>query len=255
MEDINLIVGLALFIAGLLAGFVDSVAGGGGLITLPVLLGLGLPPQVALGTNKFQSSFGSFSAAYNFVRQGRVRLRDTVPGIVFTLLGAASGAWAIQQIPNDFLKHVIPFLLLLVLLYTVFSPRLGAEDSQPKMGIQVFFLVFGLALGFYDGFFGPGTGSFWTVALMAGLGFNMAKATGYTKVMNFTSNIVSLGVFLLGNNVAYTAGVIMAVGQFLGARFGSGLVIKKGTGFIRPIFITMVLMTIVSLVYKTYFHI
>lgn len=255
MEDIQLLVGIALFIAGLLAGFVDSVAGGGGLITLPVLLGLGLPPQVALGTNKFQSSFGSFSAAYNFVRQGRVKLKDAVLGIIFTLIGAALGAWAIQQIPNDFLKHIIPFLLLVVLLYTIFSPRLGDEDSQPKMERQVFFLVFGLALGFYDGFFGPGTGSFWTVALMAGLGFNMAKATGYTKVMNFTSNIVSLGVFLLGNNVAYTAGVIMAAGQFLGARFGSGLVIKKGTGFIRPIFITMVFMTIVSLVYKTYFHI
>lgn len=137
-------------------------------------------------------------------------------------------------------------------MYTVLSPKVGDKDVDPKISRGLFFLVFGIILGFYDGFFGPGTGSFWTMALIIGLGLNMTKATGYTKVMNFTSNIVALFVFLWGNNVAYTAGLIMAVGQFIGARAGSGMVIEKGTKFIKPVFITVILINVVCLAYKNY---
>ena len=113
-------------------------------------------------------------------------------------------------------------------------------------------MIFGLALGFYDGFFGPGTGAFWTGALLILAGMDMTSATGTTRIMNFTSNIVALTVFIIGGNVVWTAGLVMAGGQVIGARIGSGMAIKRGTPFIRPIFLTMVFLTIVRLIYVNY---
>lgn len=239
-----------LFFVGLVAGFIDSIAGGGGLITLPALLSLGLPPQVALDTNKFQSSFGSFSAAYNFVRAGKVDLREAALGIFFTLLGALLGTWCIEQLEPDFLKQVIPFLLILILLYTVFSPQIGQKDSGAHLDSKIFYLIFGTGLGFYDGFFGPGTGSFWAMAYMAILGFNMTKATAYTKVMNFISNIVSLFVFLSMGSILLGAGLSMGIGQVIGAKLGTSLVLEKGTKLIKPVFITVVFLTVIRLIYQ-----
>lgn len=247
------VIAVFLLITGLVAGFVDSIAGGGGLVTLPVLLAAGLPPQVALGTNKLQGSFGTLSSSFNYIRNGDVRLTDCYFGIICTFIGAVAGSWAVQTMAPGFIKHVIPFLLVLVLLYTIFSPNLGDEDFDPKMSHNVFFLLFGVGLGFYDGFFGPGTGSFWTAALCIFLGFNMAKAAGFTRIMNFTSNIVALSMFVIGGNVHYKVGVIMALGQIIGARMGSSLAIKRGAGFIRPVFFTVVLMTIIRLAYQNYF--
>lgn len=241
-----------LFVTSLCAGFVDSIAGGGGLISLPVLLFAGLPPQIALGTNKLQSSFGAFSSAYNYIRKGSIQLKGSLNGICFTLLGAIAGAWTIQQMDALFLKHLVPVMLLLVFFYTLFSPDLGKTDTQAKISRHLFFMIFGLGLGFYDGFFGPGTGSFWTGTLMIILGMNMTRAVGMTKIMNFTSNIVALSVFIMGNNVFYSIGLLMAVGQIIGARIGSNLAIEKGTSFIRPIFLTVVFITIVRLVVVNY---
>jgi uncharacterized membrane protein YfcA len=215
-----------LFITGLSAGLVDSIAGGGGLITLPVLLGLGFPPQVALGTNKFQASFGSFTASYHYVRNNVVSIHDAVPGLLFTLLGAA------------------------LAVYTFFTPSLGQADSRQKISRMIFYILAGVGLGFYDGFFGPGVGSFWAIAFVAGLGFNLTRATGYTKVMNFTSNVVSFVVFLAGGFVMFIPGAVMAAGQILGARIGAGLVIRNGARFIRPVFITIVILTTLKLLYN-----
>ena len=241
-----------LFITGLVAGLVDAVAGGGGLITVPVLLGIGLPPQLALGTNKLQASFGSGSATFSFISSGAITLRHCAAGIAWTAIGAALGAICVQHMRADALGKVIPFLLLAIALYTLLSPRLGFEDVHPRLRTGPFYLLFGLGLGFYDGFFGPGTGSFWVLALMLGLGYNMKKATGYTKVMNFTSNIVSLSLFIVGGNVLFTAGLLMGAGQFVGARIGSRLVISRGAAFIRPLFITMVLAITARLLYQNY---
>jgi len=229
-----------LFFTGLAAGFVDSIAGGGGLIALPVLLSFGLEPQVALGTNKLQASFGSGSASWHYAQAKTVLLKDCARGFALTLLGAALGALAVQQMNPAFLRRAIPLLLIAVALYTLFRPQLGAHDLRPRMAWGWFDLIFGLALGFYDGFFGPGAGTFWAMAFMLGLGFNMTRATGYSKVMNFASNLGSLALFLHGGNVLFGAGLLMGAGQLLGARFGSRMVIARGTRFIRPIFIAVV---------------
>lgn len=241
-----------LFMGGFCAGFVDSIAGGGGLISLPVLLSVGLPPQLALGTNKLQGTFGTFSASYNYIRSGKVDLKESMTGIAFTFVGAVIGAWLIQTLDPGFIKHIIPILLMGVFVYTVFSKDLGLKPRHALMAHRWFYLVFGLALGFYDGFFGPGTGSFWTAALMVLLGYDMTRAAGATRIMNFTSNVVALCVFIIGHNVLYSAGICMALGQIMGARIGSNMAIEKGARFIRPIFLTVVFLSIARLGYVYY---
>jgi uncharacterized protein len=242
----------ALFGTGLAAGFVDSIAGGGGLLTLPVLLSLGLEPKHALGTNKLQATFGSGSAAFHYAGAGAVPLKDCVRGFLLTLVGAALGTAAVQSISTEVLKRMLPPLLLGIAIYMLVKPQIGSNDHPPRMPRSRFDLIFGLVLGFYDGFLGPGTGTFWTMAFVLALGFNLTRATAYTKVMNLASNLSSLIFFLIAGKIYFIAGLAMGAGQMLGARLGAGLVIKRGTKLIRPIFISMVLLLIVKLLYSSY---
>ncbi len=241
---------LLLFLTGLAAGFVDAIAGGGGLITVPVFLSLGMGPADALGTNKLQATFGSGSAAWHYGRAGLISWRDSQLGVLFTAASALIGTVFVQQLDPRLLKLMIPWLLVAIALYTLFRPTLGAEQVRPRLRPEVFHVVFGTLLGFYDGFFGPGTGTFWAMAYLLGLGLDLTRATAQTKLMNFTSNAASLLVFLLGNHVYFAAGLVMGAGQLLGARLGSRAVIKRGTRFIRPIFILAVLAITVKLLYQ-----
>lgn len=244
---------ILLGFAGILAGFIDSIAGGGGIITVPALLSAGLPPHLALGTNKLQSSFGSFTATLRYRRNRLVRIRRTVWGIVFTALGAAIGTLTIQHIAPDFLQKAIPLFLLAVFLYMLLSPKAGSQRSRARLSPLIFYILMGLSIGFYDGFFGPGTGSFWTVAFVVLLGHELKEATAHTKVMNFTSNAVSLAAFALGGHVVLIPGLVMGVGEVIGAGLGSHLVIRRGVGFIRGFFLTVVAVTMARLLYVTYF--
>ncbi len=243
-----------LFATGLVAGFVDAIAGGGGLITLPVMLSLGGDPQSALGTNKLQATFGSGSATWHYARAGAVDLSDCGRGAVLTFVGALVGTLGVRQIGPHTLKVVIPLLLIAVAAYMLRHPQLGQANRGARMSRARFDLTFGLLLGFYDGFFGPGTGTFWAMAFVLALGFNLTRATGYTKAMNFSSNLCSFLLFALAGKVNYGAGVIMGVGQLIGARFGSRMVMTRGTKFIRPVFITVVLTITGKLLYDTCFR-
>lgn len=241
-----------LFGTGLAAGFVDSVAGGGGLITLPILLSLGLDPRDALGTNKLQACFGSSSATWHYAKAGAVDLRECRRGFVITFISAGVGAWLVQCLSRDFLERFIPILLMAVALYSLLRPNLGYKDTAPRLKRASFDVIFGLLIGFYDGFFGPGTGTFWAISFVLIMGFNFTKATGHTKVMNFASNLSALIFFLLGGYVLLLPGVTMGAGQLLGARLGSRTVVKHGAKFIRPIFITVVLGITLKLLYDVY---
>ena len=241
-----------LFVAGLFAGLIDSMAGGGGLITIPVLLGMGLPPQTALGTNKLQGTFGSGSAMLHFARAGTVDLRECAAGVVWTAFGAMIGTLAVQRLDTAFLSRAIPLLLIAIALFMLFSPRLGMADVRERMGKKTFYLVFGLTIGAYDGFFGPATGTFWAMAFVLFLGFNLTRATAYTKVMNFTSNLVSLVFFLAGGFVSFPEGIVMGLGQFAGARIGSRLVITRGSRFIRPVFMAVVVAISAKLLWQNF---
>jgi uncharacterized membrane protein YfcA len=241
-----------LFLTGFAAGFVDAIAGGGGLITVPVLLNIGLSPADALGTNKLQATFGSASATWHYGRAGLIEYRRCLQGVVFTAVGAAIGTLLVRWMPQALLQQFIPWLLLSVAIYTLLRRNLGEADVHPRWGEGAFYAVFGLGIGFYDGFFGPGTGTFWAMAYMTVLGYNMTRATAHTKLMNFTSNLVSLLVFLAAGHGHVGAGLAMGAGQLAGARLGSRTVIRKGTKFIRPVFITVVLAITVRLLYRNF---
>jgi uncharacterized membrane protein YfcA len=226
--------GLALLaLSAAVAGFVDSIAGGGGIITLPALLAAGLPPHLALGTNKLQSSFGSLTASLRYGAAGIVRLRDMVLGIAATAAGAGLGAWAVGEVDASLLRYLIPALLLAILAFLALRPRFGLDRGERRMPLPLFWAAGGLALGFYDGFFGPGTGTFWAMALVGLAGLDMREATARTKVVNFTSNLVSLAVFLSAGSVVGLIGLAMGAAQAAGAWAGSRLVLERGASFVR----------------------
>ena len=228
-----------LVLAAAIAGFVDSIAGGGGIITLPALLAAGLPPHLALGTNKLQSSFGSLTATLRYRAAGIIRIRDLLPGIAATAAGAALGALAVGAMDTTFLKVLIPVLLLAIVAFLALKPRFGMAAAERRLPPLAFWLGAGLFLGFYDGFFGPGTGTFWAMALVGLLGLEMKGATAATKAANFTSNIVSLGVFLAAGTVLFPIGLAMGAAQAGGALVGSRMVLRRGATFVRGILMVM----------------
>lgn len=245
---------LLLFGAGLVAGTVDAIAGGGGLITLPALLSLGLPAPVALGTNKLGSSFGTLSAAWSYARQGAVEVRECGRGVLFTAVGAVAGAWAVRRLDPALLGRAIPWLLTAIVVYMIFRPQLGETNRHHRMEPPAFYALFGLSLGFYDGFFGPGVGSFWTIAFVMVLGHNFVQAAAHTKVMNLASNVAALVFFTVAGAVQLVPGLALAAGQILGGRLGAHLALTRGARFVRPIFLLMAGLTILKLIYQHYFR-
>jgi len=226
-----------LFAIAMIAGFIDTIAGGGGLLTVPALLALGLPPIQALATNKLQSFGGSFSASLYFVRRKVVNLSEQKWCIFCTFVGSVSGATFVKYMQADLLKQLLPILVIAVGLYFLFSPSLGEHEGKKRLTSFMFGLAAGFPIGLYDGFFGPGTGSFLALAFVVLLGFNLPKATAHAKVLNCTSNIAALSFFILGGYVIWSIGLVMLVGQFIGARIGANLVLTKGQKLIRPMLI------------------
>ncbi len=241
-------------VSGLIAGLVDTIAGGGGIITLPVLLAIGLPPHFALGTNKLQSSFGSLTATLRFRSAGLINFRDLIPGIAATLVGALIGAWAVNRLDTRLLKLFIPILLVAIFLFMLFKPEFGAQSRPSRWPRHVVWLLGGLVLGFYDGFLGPGTGTFWAMALIALAGMDLRQATAHTKAVNFTSNIVSLAVFLWSGAVILSIGLLMGLCQFAGAWIASHLVIKRGTAMVRILVMTMSSLMIIYLLLRYFLN-
>lgn len=245
---------LMLFAVATAAGFVDSIAGGGGLITIPALLAVGVPPVQALATNKLQSCGGAFSASYYFVSRGAVKLRNIRLAILMTFVGSVLGTLLVQEVDASVLERVIPFLMIGIVLYFLFSPRLSNDDSRQAISLTVFSCTAAVVIGFYDGFFGPGTGSFFTVAFVSLLGFSITRATAHTKVLNATSNLASLLFFILGGHVIWAVGLVMMAGQIIGARLGSRMVLSRGQALIRPMIVCVSLVMTVKLLWSHYGH-
>lgn len=242
-----------LFLAGLTGGFVDSIAGGGGLITVPALLWLGLPPQVALGTNKMQSSCGTALAVWRYAEAGLINWREVRVAAAMTFVFAGGGAWTLTVFSNAVLEKLVPGMLLIVVLYVLLSPSVGRERVRPRMAADAFGGVFGALIGFYDGFFGPGTGSFWMIALLSMLGLELTRATAYTKVVNLSSNLAALLIFTFKGCVLLPVALAMIAGQFIGAQLGSGLVLKHGGELVRRVFLCVTSALVLRLVWVKWF--
>ncbi|ETT02611.1 TSUP family transporter [Providencia sp. PROV188] len=236
-----------LFFVALLAGFIDSIAGGGGLLTIPALLSVGITPVETLATNKLQAIGGSFSATLYFARRKAINLREQIFPVVMTIIGAMLGAILIQSIDTAFLKQLLPVMVICVGLYFLLTPSLGVQDRPQRVSMPIFGVAAGMSIGFYDGAFGPGTGSFLALAYVLLLGYNLAKATAHAKLLNFASNFGSLIFFIIGGHVLWVLGFVMLAGQMVGARLGARLVLTKGQKLIRPMIVVISLLMSIKL--------
>lgn len=242
---------LLVLLAGV-AGLVDAIAGGGGLLIIPLLLWAGLSPAQALATNKLQAVFGSFAATVRFLRQGAISLSQMGWPIAFTFSGAALGAIAIQRFDAHFLEKLLPLLLICFALYFLFSPKLSDKNRHARISTRLFAFSAGFGIGFYDGFFGPGTGSFFALAFVSLLGFNLVKATAHAKLLNFTSNLAALCLFIAGGEVLWKIGLPMAAAQLIGGYLGAHLAIHHGISLIRPTLVIVSLAMAIKLLADVY---
>ena len=236
-----------LAVVALVAGFIDAIAGGGGLLALPSLLLAGLDPVSALATNKLQGSFGTGSAAIAFWRKGHIDFKQNIPTIIATFIAACCGVPTINYAPKNLLVVILPILLILIALYFAFSPNLTNESKAQRISSGVFAFGIAPALGFYDGLFGPGTGSFYMLALVTLMGLGIVQATAKTKLLNFTSNIASLLVFIFSGKIYILLGLVMGIFQFIGAQLGSRFAMKHGAKIIRPLLVLVCLAMAVKL--------
>lgn len=243
----------ALLLVAFIAGFIDAIAGGGGLLTLPALLTAGLPPHLVLGTNKLCATFGSATASFTFYRRKLFDPHQWRNALVATFLGAALGAGLAHLIPARWLNQMLPLIVFGCALYLLFNPSPAAprEHNRPighrRQWPQ------GLGLGFYDGIAGPGTGAFWTVSTLLLYPLDLLRASGVARSMNFVSNGTALGVFIIGGHVAWGLGLGMGVALMAGAYLGARTAIQGGAKFIRPVFITVVLLLSLRLAWQHWF--
>jgi len=239
----------ALCAVGFVAAAVDAIAGGGGIINLPAIMAAGIPAHFALGTNKFASSFGAITSAYTYTKSGKVSIALMKYAVPCTLIGAAIGVQTVLQINQRYLQGAIIVLVLATAIYTILKKDFGSKDNfkgvTKKNSLYVCLIAF--SLGFYDGFFGPGTGSFLIFLFIKVLGFDFTIASGNSKVLNFVSNITSLVMFAINGKIYFYVGIPMGLSMIVGARVGSKIAIKNGAKVIKPIFITIALALIVKL--------
>lgn len=240
---------LALMGVGMLAGFIDAIAGGGGMITVPVLLSVGLSPVGALATNKMQSVVGTIMAALTYWRRGFIKLRSLLPAVAATLAGGIVGAFVVSRIDTAFLSIAVPVALIAIALYFLLAPKLSDADSAARLPFGPFVPIMGFAIGFYDGIFGPGTGSFFTIGFVLLFGLGLTRATGSTKLLNLVSNAAALLVFIPSGHVVWPIALVMALGQIVGGYAGARIGIRFGAKIIRP----MVVVVSIALALKLLF--
>ena len=246
---------LFLCTAGFVAGFIDSIAGGGGLISLPALLAAGIPPHIALGTNKFQSLFGTTSAVINYAKKNKIMWKAALVGVPFALAGSWIGSRMTLLVPATILAKVLIFLLppaviLMFISNTLVNKKPGTSYS--KRNIYLVISLVCLLVGTYDGFFGPATGTFFIVLMVLMCKIPLINASATAKVFNLASNIGSVTVFIVSGNVYYAIGVAMAVSNIAGNLTGSTLAIKRGNTFIQKFVYIAIGILFVYLVWNQY---
>ena len=239
-----ILVGVAFF-----AGLISSIAGSGGILTLPALLWAGLPPLNALATNKVQSSLGTLSSAWNFFRKGHLDIKPLYSAVAMAVLGSVAGTFLVQSLDGATLTKLIPFLLLTIALYFLFSPKVSETDHPQKVSQRWFACTAALGMGFYGGFFGPGMGSIMPFLFVWLLGHNLVKATAETKLMILVVNGTSALIFVFSGYVIWQLAIGMSVAQVIGARLGSNLVMKRGAGFVQPIITVITLLMALKLLF------
>jgi uncharacterized protein len=248
--DVSTILFLAFF--GFVAAFIDSTVGGGGLISLPALLGLGIPPYLALGTNKLAGTISSATSSVTFIRMGKYDKKLMALLFPVSLVGAYLGAKTVLFVPQEVLKVLVIVMMAGIFVYTLINKRFGETSSF--QGLTTFSLGLGIPLtfliGFYDGFFGPGTGSFFVFLMVLLFGYDFVIAAGNGRILNLASNIAALFVFIVEGKVIFLTGLTMGIAMLLGASLGARLAIKTGVRYVRPLFLLVSVTLITKMIYE-----
>lgn len=248
--ELDIVKVFVLSFFGFVGAFINATVGGGGLITLPALLSVGLPPSAAIATNKLAASMGNLTSFLTFFKAGKIDLKLIGPILPFVFIFSMIGAWTVHLMDSELLRPLIIVMLIIVLIYTLAKKNWGQlAERKPfnwKRGIIFFSSL--VLLAFYDGFFGPGTGSFIIFVFLI-MGFDFLEAAGNAKLLNFMSNIAALTMFLILGEVVFTYGLIMGISMIVGSFFGTKFALKKGTSFVRMLFIVMTIILIMKNIY------
>jgi len=245
---------LFLFAAGFIAAFVDSIAGGGGIISIPAIMAIGMPPHVALGTNKLGAFFGSFTSTIAYSKSKKIYFPLIKYLIPFTFIGAVLGVETVLSINERALEKVILVLIMLIAVYTIRKKELGVSNEFKGLTRENIILgcILAFSIGFYDGMFGPGSGSFLLFIFISIYKFDYSISAGNGRILNFTSVMASLITFALNGSVDFARGIPFAVSMILGGYAGTRFAIKKGAKVIKPIFIAIALALAVKMIYSTF---
>ena len=238
-----------LMLAAFVAGFIDSIAGGGGLITVPALMIAGVPPVAALATNKVQGLFGAGMAAITYARAGHVDLRRQLVPALISFTGAVLGAVCATYLPVELIKLGLPILLIAVALFFALKPGLDDVDKVQRMSPVFFMVTFVPVIGFYDGILGPGTGAFFMLGFVAMAGYGILKATAHTKLLNFASNVGGMVAFAIVAKPLWVTGLAMGAAQMAGAYVGSKLAMRVGARVIKPVLVVSASAMALKLIY------
>lgn len=245
---------LLLPLAGFVAGFIDTLAGGGGLITLPAYMMAGLPPHIALGTNKLSGTVSVGSAACIFIKKKIFYPRYWAAAIVATFFGGALGSTLVHLSSSHFLKKFLPAIIIALAIYVAVPKHYTDISHSHYCPSKRSSSLLGCILGFYDGFIGPGAGSLWVVLLMAIYKINMVEATAIAKLMNFLSSVAALTVFIIFGSVHFLLGLIVAVTMTGGAYLGAHSTIRWGVAFVRPLFLAIVISVAIALAWQNWYR-
>lgn len=248
---------LALCVVALIAGWVDAVSGGGGLIQVPALL-LAVPastPATALGTNKVSSVFGTFAAAVTYARRERPDFSTAIPMTLAAFVGAGCGALVALRLPVEVLRPIVVVSLAVVWLLIIVRPQWGqvSEDGASRRRRWGTAIAGGAGIGFYDGMLGPGTGAFLIVLLVAALGYSYVRASGTAKIVNVGTNIAAIIVFGLGGSVLWAVGLLMAACNVAGGILGARTALARGSEFVRRVLIVVVGVLLATLTWDLFF--
>lgn len=231
-----------LFLVAVCAGLLDTLAGGGGLITIPALVLAGVSPLVALGTNKLQGCVGTATSSFLLLKRKKIYWEELRWLMLAAFLGSVVGTIVIQFVDTAVLSFMIPCVLVIIAVYFIASPYLKFDTTRPRISESAYKKVVMPVIGAYDGMFGPGTGSFFALAGVSLRGLELIKATAIAKPLNFATNLASLAVFLIAGQVYWTAGFVMMIGQALGAWIGSHYLYKVNPALLRLIIVTVCLL-------------
>ena len=252
LEDITAATVVMIVLAGLAAGWIDAVVGGGGLLQLPVLLMVpGITPVQALATNKMGSVFGTTTSAITYYRRVHPDLRTALPMAGVALVGSFCGAIVATLLPAEVIKPVIVLALIGVAVFTAARPQLGRDTGLRYEGRRhlAVAIVIGLVIGFYDGLLGPGTGTFLVIALVAVLGYDFLQGSAKAKIVNLATNLGAIAFFLPSGHILLGLGLILGAANMVGGYVGARMAVKRGAGFIRVVFLIVVFVLIARLGY------